>query len=556
MTANASSSSATAPPDGSEPTPETPRGFRLDLLPGGLPPVAAAALRGEADDLLAPLRYLPAGSLPEPLSSPPDRRSLAAGLASANESYGHPRAAELAAKLADKATAVVVTGQQPGLLGGPLYALSKMVAAARWADRLEAAGRPAVAVFWVATEDHDFAEVAATQAIGAAGVVSLTLGEDPQPLLPVGMRTLGANVEEVLCELEELLPGERAEAWWQTVRRWYRPDARFGEAFSRLMVHLLGDRCPLLLDALLPAVKEAEQPWLRRLVEGREAFGTAVAEAHERVKAAGLPLQVTPQPGASPLFLLRGQERRRIEWRGPQMERFALRGGDGPEESVETLLATLDDNPTVIGPGVLARPAIQDAILGTTLQVLGPGELSYMVQASAAYGVLGIPAPRTVLRPQVLLLEPRHGRWLRDLGLSLEVLLGDRRELEGWLARKAGVDPLGPASERIAEILDEIRAPAVALDSNLEKAWGKTRDQILKNLDQFAGRVRSAAARSNEVETRRIEALRALALPGGRRQERVVSSAYFPAKYGDGVVQALWRHMDLDPQFLQSIPLS
>ena len=557
MTANASSSSGTARTDPPDPASGSFEGSRLDLLETGrLSPVAAAALRGEAAELLAPLRYLPADTLPETNPSPPDRRALAAGLASANESYGHRRAAEMAAKLADPRTAVVVTGQQPGLLGGPLYALSKMVAAARWAHRLEAAGRPAVAVFWVATEDHDFAEVSSVSSLAPEGVASFDLGEDPQPLLPVGMRTLGPGIGEVLAGLGEIVPGERGAAWWQTVGRWYRPNARFGEAFSRLMVHLLGERCPLLLDALLPAVKEAQEPWLRRFIERREAFAGAVAEAHERVRAAGLPLQVTPQPGASPLFLLRGQERRRIEWRGPHREAFALRGSDGPEEPVETLLETLGDNPSVVGPGVLARPAIQDAILGTTLQVLGPGELSYMVQAAAAYRVLEVAAPRTVLRPQILFLEPRHQRWLRGLGLSLEELLGDPRELEGWLAAKAGIDPVGPAAQRIAGVLDEIRAPTLALDSNLEKPWRRTRDQILKNLDQFSSRVRSAAARSNEVETQRIEALRALLLPGGRLQERVVSSAYFPAKYGGGVVEALWRQMDLDPRFLQSMALS
>lgn len=552
MTANASSSSGTGP---AESSPE--ESLRIDLLAtGGLPPVATAALGGEADELLAPLRYLSSGSLPDRPATVPDRRSLAAGLASANESYGHPRAAQMAAKLADPETLVVVTGQQPGLFGGPLYALSKMVAAARWAERLKAAGRPAVAVFWVATEDHDFAEVSTASFLGPQEVATFDLGEDPQPLLPVGMRTLGPKVTEVLEELGELFHGDRAEAWWQTVGRWYRPDARFGEAFCRLMVHLLGERSPLMLDSLLPAVKEAQRPWLRRFVERREAFGEAVAAAHGRVEAAGLPLQVTPQPGVSPLFLLRGRERRRIEWRGENRERFALRGGDGREEPAEELLRIIDENPSVVGPGVLARPAVQDAILGTALQVIGPGELSYMVQASAAYGVLEIAAPRTVLRPQVVVLEPRHRRWLEELGLSLGEILGDGQELERWLADRAGVDLVAPAARRIEAVLEEIRGPAVALDKNLDKPWEKTRDQMLKSLDQFAGRVRGAAARSNEVEKGRIDSLRTLLQPGGKLQERVLSSAHFPAKYGDGLVKALWQQMDLDPRCLQSIVLS
>ncbi|MCB1057484.1 MAG: bacillithiol biosynthesis BshC, partial [Acidobacteria bacterium] len=145
MTANVSSSSATAPA-------EAPVAG-LDLLATErLPPIPSALLRGEATELLAPLRWLPgiaeAGELCRPPAHRPDRRELAAELADAQRAYSHPAAEEMAGKLADPETLVVVTGQQPGLFGGRLYALSKAVAAARWAAELEAAGRPAVAVFW------------------------------------------------------------------------------------------------------------------------------------------------------------------------------------------------------------------------------------------------------------------------------------------------------------------------------------------------------------------------------------------------------------------------
>ena len=109
----------------------------------------------------------------------------------------------------------------------------------------------------------------------AEGPRSLDLGEDPAPLLPVGMRTLGESVTALLDELGTALPGERFAGWLERVATWYRPEARFGEAFSRLLVELLGKRCPLLLDSMLPAVKEAERPWLARLVERRDDVGEA-----------------------------------------------------------------------------------------------------------------------------------------------------------------------------------------------------------------------------------------------------------------------------------------
>ncbi|HEY6324516.1 MAG TPA: bacillithiol biosynthesis BshC, partial [Thermoanaerobaculia bacterium] len=415
--------------------------MRVDLVAAGLlPPLPRAFLGGSDLDLLAPLRFLAPGQLPSIAASPAaragpagagSRAELAAALLASNRAYGHLGADGACKRLADPATRVVVAGQQPGLFGGPLMTFAKLVAAARWAAALEAAGEPAVAVFWVATEDHDYAEVASATVLTADGPRSFDLGLDTQPLLPVGMRALSPAVTEVLRAIAEAVPGERYAEWLRTLARWYQPDARFGEAFCRVMAHMLGRRCPLLLDAMHPALKQAEKPWLARLIERRAQLAAALARQDAAVQARGYELRVNPQPGASPLFLLRHGQRRRIEWRGD--EGFALRGTVGADRAagaggaddkagaggVGELLRILDENPSVVSPGVLARPAVADAVLGTTLQVLGPGELSYMPQAAAVYGVLEIAAPYVALRPQTLVLDPGKAQHLEGAGLTL-----------------------------------------------------------------------------------------------------------------------------------------
>jgi bacillithiol biosynthesis cysteine-adding enzyme BshC len=552
-TANASSSSVTGPPDGVRPA----GGIDLTAasLPAPLAPLPAAYLAGRDRDLLAPLSFLAPGALPPPPAGPaPDRRELATGLAVANRSYGHPRADELAAKLADPATEVVVTGQQPGLLGGPFYTLVKMVAAARWATALTAAGRPAVAVFWVATEDHDWAEVSAAT---VGGPRTLDLGPDPEPLAPSGMRTLGAGVEAVLAGLAAAVPGEAGAAWAATVGRWFRPDARFGEAFSRLYAHLLGDRCPLLLDAMLPALKAAERPWLRALVERRREVEAAYAARDAAIEDRGYKLQVAPQRGASPLFLLQHDSqrgaRRRIEW-SADTEHFTLRGGDGTQspQDIAALLAAIADNPGVVSPGVLARPAVQDAVLGSTLQVLGPGEVSYIAQAAAVYPVLGIAPPAVALRPQALILEERALAKLADAGLTLDAALGDRSALDRALADLSGGDPVAPARRQIEEALDGVAGAVLALDATLERPLAKTREQILRALDMLAEKAVAAAARRNEVAARRAEQVREAGLPSGKPQERVLATAYLAGRH-PGLAERLWEQLALDPARLQVI---
>lgn len=552
MTANASTSSVTNPVTG---RPET---LRVDLaaegLLGGLP---AAFLAGTDRDLLTPLRFLAPGEVPSgPAPAGHLRRELAAALAGSNRGYGHPGADEMARKLADPATRVVVTGQQPGLLGGPLYAFAKMAAAARWAAEIEARGEPAVAIYWVATEDHDWAEVSAAVVPTKEGPRSFDLGADPQPLTPVGMRSFGAGVEDVLRAITAAVPGDLYGEWMAAVGAWYRPDARFGEAFSRLMVQLLGARSPLMLDAMHPALKTAQRPWLRRLVERRAEIEEALAGRDAEVTARGYELRVQPQRNVSPLFLLSHGERRRIEWRGA--DSWALRGreddgGGGGGGNAADLLRIIDDNPGVVSPGVLARSALQDAVLGSSLFLVGPGELAYMAQASAVYPVLEVDAPWLALRPQTLVLEGHQAEKLEGLGITLADLLGDRKKLDHALAAQGGANFVTPVRQRIEAALDELRAPTLAADPSLERPLEKTREQILRALDLFGEKAESAAARRDDVLTRRLEQLREACLPLGRLQERVIVAAHFQGKYGSRFAESYWEQMSLDPRFLQVI---
>jgi bacillithiol biosynthesis cysteine-adding enzyme BshC len=516
-------------------------------LVSGLP---RALLAGEGGELLAPLKPLAPGKLPSGKPPKVDRAALARSLSIANLSYGHPRSSELAAKLADPATRVVVTGQQTGLFGGPLLALVKAAAAVRWAEAIEAKGKPAVALFWMATEDHDWDEVARASFSTADGLRTYPLGDDPQPLAPIGLRTVGVEVLAILRELAEEQPDPAYRAWIGKLMTLWRPDARFGEAFARQMVETFGARAPLLVDALSPALKRAEAPFLARLVERRDEVARRLAEADRRVVANGHELQVAPQPEASPLFVLRHHERRRVEWRAD--DRYSLRGVPG-EEPVEQLLATIADNPAIVSPGVLARPAIQDAVLGTTLSVVGAGELSYLAQAAPLYELVGAAPPFVTLRPQAVVLETRLRK--RQLGSEVELaeLLVDPAAVERQLGERLGGGFVAPARAAIERELDLLRAPALALDPTLERPWAKTKESVLHSLALLSNKASAAAARKDEVARRRLQVLVERVRPNGERQERIVSSAHFPGVFGPGFGGALLDQLDLDPRRLSVI---
>ncbi|HKI86750.1 MAG TPA: bacillithiol biosynthesis cysteine-adding enzyme BshC [Thermoanaerobaculia bacterium] len=523
----------------------------VDLVRAGrLPSLPSAFLKGEDRDLLNSIRFLGPDDTFEAPAPHLNRGEIARALASANDAYGHPRARELGEKLAEPTTRVVIAGQQPGILGGPLYTLTKAIAAELWAERLEAQGLPAVALFWVATEDHDFAEVAHATILTGEGPRALELGDDDAPLTPVGMRTLGKGITKVLEEARNLVPGERYSRWIDRIGSWYRPDARFGEAFSRLMVDLLREACPLLVDSMLPALKQAQRPWLERFVDERESIERALSEQEARIEDRGHSLQVAPQPGTSPLFMIRAGERRRISWEG---DRFSLRGSEEAGRSIDELRAAISENPAAVSPGVLARPVLQDAVFGTALTLLGPGEVSYYPQVAPLYELLGVRAPSISLRPQVLVLETHQLEKLRAAGVALEELLHPDFDLDRALGRERGERIVAPLRSKIDALIEELRQPALDVDPNLERPWEKTRDSIHRSVETFEKKLTASIARQDEVRKHRLEDLLSVSLPFGSLQERVIASAHFPGKYGEAFVARLLEEMTLDSGLLQVV---
>jgi uncharacterized protein YllA (UPF0747 family) len=221
---------------------------------------------------------------------------------------------------------------------------------------------------------------------------------------------------------------------------------------------------------------------------------------------------------------------------------------------VDWLLAVIDREPEVVSAGVLARSAIQDAVLGTGLQVLGPGELAYLPQVAPLYTLLQIEPPAVALRPQALVLEEHLSKKLEAGGLPLSALVDPDLEMDEHLAGSAGEEFLSPAREQLEALLTGIETPALELDAGLAGPWRKTGEQMERALESFSGRVKAASARRDQMARQRLEALRDTVRPMNQLQERVIATGYYPGKYGRGFSEAMLEQLDeQDPITLQVV---
>ena len=374
------------------------------------------------------------------------RDELAALLVDQNERFGSgPGALANARLLADPDVVAVVTGQQPGLFGGPLYNLYKAATAIRLAESLTArSGRPHVPVFWIASDDHQVGEVNHVHALdGGAGPVRIAWARGPSKRVePIAALRLDDGVVDALDRVAELAHGTpQGTEVLQLLADCFRPGERLAEAFARFAARLFEPHGLVLVESADPALRCLGMPTLAAELAYPSPATAAARHATERVEALGYPVQVPLRDDSLNLFFGRS-ERFRIRC-GPHGFRVELRSSF---VAAETLHARFDAEAEQFSPNVLLRPLYQDALFPTAAYVAGPSEIAYFAQLAPVYERFGLPMPVVYPRKSVTLLEEEVASLLRASELSVEHVLSGA---EAPAAAVASLLPDGQPQERL-----------------------------------------------------------------------------------------------------------
>lgn len=466
-----------------------------------------------------------------PAAPPP--ADLVAALVAHQRAVGAGPAAERAAAALGTGARVVVTGQQPGLFGGPLLVLHKALGALAHARRLATPARPVVAVFWVASDDHDWDEVNAATVADATGQprgLSLGARGDGRSVGDVALDA--ATVDAALAALAAALPAtDRARDAVALARPAVVP-TDLGAWATTVLTRLLGDVGLVFVTPRLLA------PWAgdvyARLVDGAAAIGAAVRAEGERLRGTGATAPLAPRPDEAPLFLRDGPGGRRLRV-GFDGDRVRLRGEPSPHTRAG-LASLVRSAPHLASADVVGRVLLQDALLPVDAYVAGPTEAAYLRQVAPAHAVLGVPAPSVVARPSAAWLDARAAAALVAAGLTPDAVL-------------AGATP-APAPA-LADDADATRLRALADEAEAVRARREAEPGIGRALADAARSLRAAAdahvralgAAGELVVARAAKAVAALR-PRGEPQERVLSPLSLVARHGLAAVRAACADLD------------
>jgi bacillithiol biosynthesis cysteine-adding enzyme BshC len=477
------------------------------------------------------------------------RGEVCAILLRQNKAFGSGDATfENLKRLAQPGNLAVVTGQQVGLFSGPAFTIFKALTTVRLANHLAEQGVPVVPVFWLATEDHDLAEVAEVATLDEEyHLISLAdHGDSPSPRASVGHVRLTGESTQALARLEATLPsGPPRDALLQDLRETYTPGATWVEAFGRLMARLLSRWGVILLNPLDPAVHHLSAEVYAQALEQAPELRAKLLDRSQLLIRSGYHAQVKVTEDSTLVFVTR--EGNRLPIHQHDGDYFV----EGTQKTlIEELRRELAADPIAFSPNVLLRPLVQDTLLPTIAYIAGPSELAYLGQAQVLYEAFGRPQPVFFPRAAFTLVDHRIQRLLDKYRLSVEdVWLGEEHLsgkiaalglAEGWSER------FEQAQQDMASLLARLRGDIERLDPTLLEALQHAQEKIHYQMDRLRGKLSRAGLARSELLQRHAQVLTRFLMPEKDLQERQVGGVYFLGRAGYELLQRLLSQIQID----------
>lgn len=451
-------------------------------------------------------------------------------------------------RLRDSRTLTVFTGQQVGLFGGPLYTIYKALGAVGHAQRLEhMLGRPIVPIFWLAADDHDFAEVRWTASQTPENVVQRV---DYRPAvepdrIPTSQIFLGEQIKEVHQALHAgSLPTEFSAEIERALMECYQPGVTMATAFGRWMALVFAGMGLVLFSPADPEAKKLGADLFARELRAPGCAAQALELVNLRLAESRYHLQVSHPPTNTNLFYFNGQ-RMPLNVAGQ-----GIFTDGSTAKSTDEWLETLAREPQNFSPGVLLRPVLQNFLFPTVAYLAGPSEVAYWAQSRALFDLYGIIQPVVIPRPFVTLVERKIHHAVEKLALTIPEILTDPEAVVNKVAQRSFPADLvrlfAESRECFTEHLGELEKAVAFFEPTLQKSFSLGAGKMNAELNALEKKAFQAHKRKNEIIREQVYKISAHLYPEGKLQERVIGLPYYLNKYGFGLVQYIAEHLQLD----------
>lgn len=473
---------------------------------------------------------------------------VASALSAQLAGRGAPLESRKAAKsLAEPETVAIVTGQQAGLFGGPLFTLLKAITAIKLARQVaDEHDTNVVPIFWVDAEDHDLDEISKCQLLDQnLELKSITLTTTSKRRTTASSVRLEASCHETLAGLNELLPRTEFTSQLLTdLSDIYTEGTRIVDAFAQWLDKLLGPFGLVVFDASDPAVKPLVQSVFVDELKMPGETNRQASVSGAALVSRGYHSQVTPAEDTTALFHI-NDTRQLIHVSGDD---FLI---EDRTIDANALLSEANSHPEHFSPNVLLRPIIQDTLFPTVAYVSGPSELAYLGQLRKVYERFRIPMPLIYPRTSATLVDRATLKFLNRYELDFEDLQprddsAINRILTSRLPAEIDV-AINATDASIDKQLSVLESAVAAIDPTLTGVVKSTRNRMKRDLGTLKTKILQGAKRREETMRRQYDRARVQSFPGGQPQERNLSTVYFVNRYGPIFIERLLATLPTNP---------
>lgn len=493
----------------------------------------------------------------------PDRAVLADTLTRQNQFFGNTEKSLQNIELLKQRNAVaVVTGQQMGIFGGPLYTIYKAMGTVKLCESFQQqfSDYHFVPVFWMELEDHDFNEIRSINLFSVDNEIRSIAynGADPEnkSRSPINSIMLNEDIQRVLLEVKTTLnPTDFSGDLLAKLESTYQSGKSISDTFGRWMAELLGKYGLVLMDPSDIEFKKMTAPVFKKELENSAAIHDLLLTQNKLLKAGGYGVQVENEP--TNLFL-RDESGTKHPLNKNGLNKFKIRAEDASAHK-DNLLKLLDNEPGRFIPNVILRPIVQDHLLPTFAYVGGPSEIAYFAQFKTIYEFFGITEPLIVPRPFITILEKKIKKVADKYGIGVADLFKKKSRI---VEEAAGKDAQAPVSGQLDALSAQIRDQFSSLEKNLMSVDNSLKGASETALDKIEKAIKVLKEKTSDAEKRRNElthsqltkAVRHL-LPNDQFQEREIHALYYLNKYGPEFLDILHEQMDVSGHDHQIVEL-
>lgn len=448
-------------------------------------------------------------------------------------------------------TIAVITGQQLGLFGGPLYTIYKTITAIKFCKKLKE-DYPEfnfVPIFWLEGDDHDYDEVRTISLLNNENILTdISYNdslEEETNRGSIGKLKFNENINLVFEELQKTLRETEFKAslidFLKTI---YSPGKTFLESFSELLFNLFDQHGLIIFNPIDDEVKKLLTPIFRKAITDFQYHSTALVERSAELEEV---YHAQVKVKAINLFYLDEKERLLIE----PTETGELRlKGKRKKFSFEEILNQIENTPEKFSPNVLLRPICQDFLFSTGFYIAGPGEISYFAQVNPLYEFFSIEEPFIYPRASATIVEQGVNQVLTKYNLSILEIFVDEKELIDKIVRASSelnIEQLfSSANENINNVFKDVSEKIILIDKTLGDLSEKSLQRIQQTLDYLKQKATEAEKRKYETSIRQLSKVQNILYPKNNLQEREINFIYFVNKYGMDFLKWLYDNLTID----------